>query len=137
MADTQSGAGELTGKTFFGHPRGLATLFFTEMWERFSYYGMRALLVLFMVDKVQNDGLGYGDERANAIYGLYTSMVYLLALWGGWVAVFMIPYVCVAVAELVANPASRANSAVVAISSVCAFLAAMDHVRRTGASLRR
>jgi POT family proton-dependent oligopeptide transporter len=74
------------GKTFFGHPRGLATLFFTEMWERFSYYGMRALLVLFMVDQINNGGLGFDEGKANAIYGLYTSMVYLLALAGGWVA---------------------------------------------------
>jgi POT family proton-dependent oligopeptide transporter len=77
-----------TGKTFFGHPRGLATLFFTEMWERFSYYGMRALLVLFMTAPlmVANPGLGFGEAKAAAIYGLYTSMVYLLALPGGWVA---------------------------------------------------
>ncbi len=74
--------------SFFGHPRGLATLFFTEMWERFSYYGMRALLVLFMTAPlaVANAGLGYDVEKAAAIYGLYTSMVYLLALPGGWVA---------------------------------------------------
>ncbi|MDJ0839618.1 MAG: peptide MFS transporter [Acidobacteriota bacterium] len=78
------------GKTFFGHPRGLATLFFTEMWERFSYYGMRALLVLFMVDQINNGGLGFDEGKASAIYGLYTSMVYLLALAGGWVADKMI-----------------------------------------------
>lgn len=66
------------------HPRGLATLFFTEMWERFSYYGMRALLVLFMVDKVR--GMGMDDKTATAIYGLYTSAVYLMALPGGWIA---------------------------------------------------
>ena len=57
--------------------------------------------------------------------------------WGGWVAVCMIPYVCVAVGELIADPSSRANSTLVAVSSVCAFLAAMDYVRRTGTSLRR
>ena len=76
------------GKTFFGQPRGLATLFFTEMWERFSYYGMRALLVLFMVEAVDtaNPGLGFGEGSSGAIYGLYTSMVYLLTLPGGWVA---------------------------------------------------
>jgi POT family proton-dependent oligopeptide transporter len=68
------------------HPRGLYTLFFTEMWERLSYYGMRALLVLFMVDKVQNGGLGLTDEVATAIYGLYTAGVYLAALPGGWIA---------------------------------------------------
>ena len=67
------------------HPRGLATLFFTEMWERFSYYGMRALLVLFMVDAV-NGGLGLDDKTATAIYGLYTAAVYLMSLPGGWLA---------------------------------------------------
>jgi POT family proton-dependent oligopeptide transporter len=73
-------------KTFFGHPRGLATLFFTEMWERFSYYGMRALLLLFMVASVETGGLGMEEKTAGAIYGLYTMFVYLLALPGGWLA---------------------------------------------------
>jgi proton-dependent oligopeptide transporter, POT family len=68
------------------HPRGLSTLFFTEMWERFSFYGMRALLVLFMVDSVQRDGMGLTDEVATAIYGLYTAGVYLACLPGGWAA---------------------------------------------------
>jgi POT family proton-dependent oligopeptide transporter len=69
-----------------GHPRGLYTLFFTEMWERFSYYGMRALLVLFMVDAVQKGGMGMDDKSATAIYGLYTAAVYLMSLPGGWLA---------------------------------------------------
>ena len=69
-----------------GHPRGLSTLFFTEMGERFCYYGMRALLVLFMVAHIERGGLGLDDKTATAIYGLYTGMVYLLALPGGWVA---------------------------------------------------
>ncbi|MGD0500585.1 MAG: peptide MFS transporter [Bryobacteraceae bacterium] len=73
-------------RTFFGHPRGLATLFFTEMWERFSYYGMRALLILFMTAGVERGGLGFPVAKAAAIYGLYTAMVYLLSLPGGWVA---------------------------------------------------
>lgn len=73
-------------KTFFGHPRGLATLFFTEMWERFSYYGMRALLVLFMTTPLSEGGLSFSEETTGAIYGLYTCFVYLLALPGGWVA---------------------------------------------------
>jgi len=73
-------------KTFFGHPRGLSTLFFTELWERFSYYGMRALLVLFMTAAVAEHGLGMGKETATAIYGLYTFAVYALALPGGWIA---------------------------------------------------
>jgi proton-dependent oligopeptide transporter, POT family len=68
------------------HPRGLYTLFFTEMWERLSYYGMRALLVLFMVDKIEKGGLGFTDETATAIYGLYTAAVYLVCLPGGWMA---------------------------------------------------
>jgi len=72
--------------TFFGHPRGLATLFFTEMWERFSYYGMRAILILFMTASVANGGLGFPVMKAGAVYGFYTAMVYLLALPGGWVA---------------------------------------------------
>src|ERR1700724_4816315 len=72
--------------SFFGHPRGLATLFFTEMWERFSYYGMRAILILFLTHKIAEGGLGFGDSKAGAVYGLYTAMVYLLCLGGGWVA---------------------------------------------------
>jgi POT family proton-dependent oligopeptide transporter len=67
------------------HPRGLYTLFFTEMWERFSYYGMRALLVLFMADAVSG-GMGMDDKTATAIYGLYTAAVYLMSLPGGWLA---------------------------------------------------
>lgn len=76
------------GKQWFGHPRGLATLFFTEMWERFSYYGMRALLVLFMTAATAgaNPGLEFSVSMAAAVYGLYTFFVYVLALPGGWVA---------------------------------------------------
>jgi len=72
--------------TVFGHPKGLVTLFFTEMWERLSYYGMRALLVLFMTDQVINGGMGMSDADATAIYGIYTALVYLVALPGGWIA---------------------------------------------------
>ncbi|GAA3497365.1 oligopeptide:H+ symporter [Streptomyces albogriseolus] len=68
-------------KTFFGHPRGLATLFMTEMWERFSYYGMRALLPLYLVAP---GGLGLSAGTATAIYSVYLSLVYLLAMPGGW-----------------------------------------------------
>jgi POT family proton-dependent oligopeptide transporter len=73
-------------KQWFGHPRGLSTLFFTEMWERFSYYGMRGLLFLFLVASVETGGFGMTDRTAAAIYGLYVSSVYLLALPGGWIA---------------------------------------------------
>ena len=72
--------------SFFGHPRVLATLFFTEVWERFSYYGMRALLILFMTASVDQGGLGFPVTKAGAVYGLYTAMVYLLSLPGGWMA---------------------------------------------------
>jgi POT family proton-dependent oligopeptide transporter len=69
-----------------GHPRALSTLFFTEMWERFTFYGMRALLVLFLVDAVSNGGYGFDDRTATAIYGLYTAAVFMAALPGGWIA---------------------------------------------------
>lgn len=74
----------MTLAKFGSHPRGLSTLFFTEMWERFSYYGMRGILVLYMVDAIH--GMRLDDQTAGAIYGLYTAFVYLLALPGGWIA---------------------------------------------------
>jgi len=89
MVNEQSGSmNQSKQRDFFGHPRGLSTLFFTEFWERFSYYGMRALLVLFMTAAVmgENPGLGFSDGKATAIYGLYTFFVYVLSLPGGWVA---------------------------------------------------
>jgi proton-dependent oligopeptide transporter, POT family len=73
-------------KGFFGQPAGLSTLFFTEMWERFSYYGMRAILILFMISPQAQEGLGFTRETAGAIYGLYTAGVYLFTLPGGWLA---------------------------------------------------
>jgi proton-dependent oligopeptide transporter, POT family len=73
-------------RSFFGHPKGLSTLFFTEMWERFSYYGMRAILLLYMVAAVGDGGMGLDTQTGTAIYGLYTMFVYLLALPGGWLA---------------------------------------------------
>jgi proton-dependent oligopeptide transporter, POT family len=71
---------------FLGHPSGLRTLFFTEMWERFSYYGIRALLILYMTAAVSDHGLGLGVPVAGAIYGLYTSCAYIFALPSGWIA---------------------------------------------------
>ena len=71
---------------FFGHPKGLSTLFFTEMWERFSYYGMRALLILFMTAPLAVGGLGFDTAKAGAIYGTYVSLVYITSLPGGWLA---------------------------------------------------
>jgi len=77
---------ESSDTSFFGHPRGLSTLFLTELWERFSYYGMRALLILYMTAKSSQGGLGFDVAKAAAIYGLYTAAVYLSALPGGWLA---------------------------------------------------
>ena len=74
------------GRTLQAHPPALRTLFFTEMWERFSYYGMRAMLVLFMVELIEDGGMGMDERTATAIYGLYTAAVYLAALPGGWIA---------------------------------------------------
>jgi proton-dependent oligopeptide transporter, POT family len=71
---------------FFGHPRGLATLFFTEMWERFSYYGMRAFLILYMAAPVSAGGLGFADSDAASIYGTYTGSVWGTAIVGGFIA---------------------------------------------------
>lgn len=78
---TKETAGQTGGATFFGHPRGLATLFMTEMWERFSYYGMRALLPLYLIAP---NGLHMNPATATAIYSVYLSLVYLLAMPGGW-----------------------------------------------------
>jgi len=81
MTDTTA-----TNTSLRGHPRGLATLFFTELWERFSYYGMRAILVLYMVAPIAQGGLGFDTKHAASIYGTYTMSVYLTALPGGLVA---------------------------------------------------
>ncbi len=71
---------------FFGHPIGLSTLFATEMWERFSFYGIRPLLILFMTTAVMNGGFGFERPQASAIVGIYASSVYLSSLPGGWIA---------------------------------------------------
>ena len=73
-------------RSFFGQPRGLATLFFTEMWERFSFYGLRALLVLFMTAAITRGGFGFDRTNASAILGIYAASVYLASLPGGWIA---------------------------------------------------
>ena len=82
----EAGVASAGDTRFFGHPRGLSVLFFTEMWERFSYYGMRALLILFLTAPLATGGLGFDTAQAGAIYGLYTAMVYMTTLPGGWVA---------------------------------------------------
>jgi len=75
-----------TDTSFFGHPRGLQTLFFTEMWERFSYYGMRAILLLYMTAALAAGGMGLSAAEAAAIYGAYTAGVYMAAIPGGYIA---------------------------------------------------
>src|SRR5437762_1621254 len=76
----------VSGRTFFGHPVGLSTLFFTEMWERFSYYGIRPLLVLFMTAALAQGGFGFERTTASSIVGIYAACVYLASLPGGWIA---------------------------------------------------
>ncbi|RFU61074.1 peptide MFS transporter [Bacillus sp. V59.32b] len=71
---------------FFGHPKGLFTLFFTEFWERFSYYGMRAILIYYMYDKISEGGLGLDQTTANSIMSVYGSLVYMSGIIGGWIA---------------------------------------------------
>jgi proton-dependent oligopeptide transporter, POT family len=77
---------DLAHKEVFGQPRGLATLFLTEMWERFSYYGMRSVLILYAVAAVSDGGFGLDDRIASAVYGLYIAATYVFALFGGWMA---------------------------------------------------
>ncbi len=79
-------SGTAAEKEKFTHPKGLYVLFLTEMWERFSYYGMRAILILYMIAGAADGGMGLSDKEAGAIYGLYTASVYLLTLPGGWLA---------------------------------------------------
>ncbi|MBA2626872.1 MAG: peptide MFS transporter [Gemmatimonadales bacterium] len=115
MGDHPGPAEGILDTRFFGHPRGLSTLFFTEMWERFSYYGMRAILILFMTAAVTTGGLGFPTEKAGIIYGTYVAMVYLTALPGGWLAdkflgqrkavfwggvVIMLGHICLAVPSM-------------------------------------
>src|SRR5215207_1710225 len=81
---------KLRDTAFLGHPKGLGPLFFTELWERFSYYGMRAILVLYMVAPPAQGGLGFDVKRAASIYGTYTMAVYLTALPGGLAADYLL-----------------------------------------------
>ena len=75
-----------SGRTFLGHPRGLSTLFFVELWERFSYYGMRAILLYFLVDTAANGGLGIDEATGTAVVAVYGASVYLLSVIGGFTA---------------------------------------------------
>lgn len=77
---------EDSNQSFFGHPRGLATLFFTEMWERFSYYGMRAILLFYMFYSVNDGGLGFSKVQAASIMSIYGALVYLTSVLGGFIS---------------------------------------------------
>ena len=79
-------AAAVPARTILGQPRGLATLFLTEMWERFTYYGIQAVLILFMVATVSKGGLGLDDKTSSSIFGLFLGSTYLLGLLGGWIA---------------------------------------------------
>jgi len=83
---------EINQKTILGHPSGLFTLFFTEMWERFSYYGMRAILVLFLISSIDNEGWGWDRSDALVLYGWYTGLVYITPIFGGLIADRFIGY---------------------------------------------
>ena len=80
------GGSEYNQRTILGHPAGLFVLFFTEMWERFSYYGMRALLVLFLTASLMEEGWGWSNEDALLLYGWYTGLVYVTPIFGGLIA---------------------------------------------------
>src|SRR5712664_3677893 len=86
--DVPGSAKQMTmpSRGFFGHPWGLSTLFFTEMWERFSYYGLRPLLVFFMSAALAEGGFNIPRDQATAIVGIYGASVYLASLPGGWIA---------------------------------------------------
>jgi POT family proton-dependent oligopeptide transporter len=88
MTEPMDAPGRVTtdSRGFFGHPTGLSTLFFTEMWERFSYYGMRAILTLYMTKTLAEGGLGFDERYASLIYATYVSSVWYLPLIGGWLA---------------------------------------------------
>jgi len=86
MSNPNAATPSESDRSFFGHPRGLSTLFFTEMWERFSFYGLRPLLVLFMSAAILDGGFGFERGEASAIVGIYAACVYLSSLPGGWIA---------------------------------------------------
>jgi proton-dependent oligopeptide transporter, POT family len=87
MAGEVGEAGSRAGqKTVFGHPRGIVTLFLTEMWERFSFYGLRAILYFFLIATAAGGGLGLPKPTATAVVGVYSALIYLFALPGGWIA---------------------------------------------------
>ena len=86
LAEPSRTAPVVASRTLLGQPVGLATLFLTEMWERFTYYGIQAVLILFMVAGASRGGLGLDDRTSSSIFGLFLGSTYLLGLPGGWIA---------------------------------------------------
>ncbi|MEU5839163.1 peptide MFS transporter [Streptomyces diacarni] len=86
MASPEREDGNTEDRGFLGHPRGLATLFFTEAWERFSYYGMRAILLYYMYEEVRDGGLGIDEGAASSLIAAYGAAIYMAAIAGGWVS---------------------------------------------------
>src|SRR5262245_58540828 len=88
MTDSSTPVPAYTGKTVLGHPLGLITCFSVEFFERFTYYGMRSMLVLFLISKMDssNPGFGLDGATAGAVYALFTGGAYLLCIPGGWIA---------------------------------------------------
>ena len=74
-------------KGFFGHPRGLGVLFFVEFWERFSYYGMRAMLIFYMYFAIHQNGLGIDQTTAMSIMSVYGALIYMSSIPGAWIAI--------------------------------------------------
>lgn len=155
MSRQQTTAPAPAGDTaFFGHPRGLSTLFFTEIWERASYYGIRPLLLLFMTDAVTRGGYGFSAAEASAIVGIYAGSVFLLALPGGWLAdrwlgarravlagavLIMSGHLAIGLSALLSRPAFFAGLVLIplgsglmkpSISSMVGALYARDDIRR-------
>src|ERR1041385_38028 len=106
-------------RRFFGHPIGLSTLFFTEFWERFSYYGIRPLLVLFMAAALADGGFGIERSQASAIVGIYAASVYLASLPGGWVADKLLGL----------RRAILLGAVFIAVGHICIGLSSLAHLR--------
>ncbi|TXC81455.1 peptide MFS transporter [Luteibaculum oceani] len=112
MNNLRFGGSDVNQKLVLGHPSGLFILFFTEMWERFSYYGMRALFVLFLTSSLLDGGWGWPREHALALYGTYTSLVYLTPILGGFIADRFTGYKWAVIAGAIIMTAGHASMAI-------------------------
>lgn len=101
-----------------GHPKGLYLLFATEMWERFSYYGMRGLLALYLTKATIEGGLGFDDANAGLIYGIYTGLVYLTPIFGGWLADNVLGQ----------RKSITLGGILMALGQICLFMSSSEHI---------